>query len=258
MNYEWKSDKFSGPIEKLLELIEDRKMDIAEVSLSAVTEDFLKYLDLIKQASEDETRSRAQREHLRLIVDFLAVASRLILIKSKSLLPNLALSVEEEESIQDLELRLKLFKELRPAMKLLAMQWVSKKNLFSRPYFLTLPPAVLREFTESKMFFPPRNVTSDKLLEALTPIFGTFRSIFEEQNVTREVLVSIEEEMTRIVARISQGGSTLRQLASSDKKADLIVLFLALLHLAREQVVRIAQDENFSDILIDKQEVLSA
>jgi segregation and condensation protein A len=258
MKYEWKSEQFSGPIEKLLELIEERKLDISEVSISAVTEDFLKYLEAIKAAAADESLPDGERERLRLIVDFLTVASRLILIKSKSLLPDTSLSQEEEEGIADLELRLRLFKTLRPAMKLLRKQWGAKQSSFARPYFLTLPPTVFTGFGGSAFFFPANNVLPGNLRNALTGIFGAFRSIFEEENLVRERLVTLEEEMTRIVERISSGAATLRQLSASSGRAEVIVLFLALLHLAREQVIKLAQDGNFSDILVDKQETLSA
>ncbi len=73
MPYELKLEKFSGPLEKLLELIEERKLAVSEVSLAQVTDDFLKYLKTLTDAHAD----------LRMIADFIVTASRLILIKSK-------------------------------------------------------------------------------------------------------------------------------------------------------------------------------
>jgi len=84
MAYELKLEKFSGPLEKLLELIEAQKMDVSEVSMARVTDDFLKYLDTFRKEGEN---TRGFRADLRLLADFVSVASRLIFLKSKYLLP---------------------------------------------------------------------------------------------------------------------------------------------------------------------------
>ena len=84
--YELKLEKFSGPLEKLLELIEEQKLDVNEVSMANVTDDFLKYLDEFRKEGAHAEEFRAD---LRLLADFIAVASRLIFLKSKYLLPNI-------------------------------------------------------------------------------------------------------------------------------------------------------------------------
>src|SRR3989338_9156814 len=100
--YEFKTEKFQGPLEKLLELIEDKKLEITEISLAEVTNDFLQYLKTLTDADNMQTNAEGNaeqsgnlavnqieiRENLRLLADFIAIASRLILIKSKSLLPD--------------------------------------------------------------------------------------------------------------------------------------------------------------------------
>ena len=85
MNYELKTEQFSGPIEKLWELIEEKKLEITELNLAEVTADFLNYLKTIEKVEP------------KLLADFVVIASRLLLIKSKALLPNLELTVEEEK-----------------------------------------------------------------------------------------------------------------------------------------------------------------
>ena len=92
MAYELKMEKFSGPLEKLLELIEAQKMDVSEVSMAHVTEDFLRYIETIKTVpremdGEDEGVRSAFREDLRIVADFITVASKLIFLKSRYLLP---------------------------------------------------------------------------------------------------------------------------------------------------------------------------
>src|SRR5258706_15754469 len=103
MTYELKIEQYEGPLEKLLQLIEERKLAITEISLAAVTDDFLKYLETMLEVPPG------------VLADFIVVASRLVLIKSKSLLPELPLTEEEEEDIKDLEQRLLLYKRLKEA-----------------------------------------------------------------------------------------------------------------------------------------------
>src|ERR1700691_5014627 len=115
--YELKMGEFSGPLEKLLELIEAQKMDVSEVSMARVTDDFLKYLEALKTSGLADAVADGMaldaldkvRLDLRVLADFISVASRLIFLKSKYLLPGLALTDEEEADIKDLESRLQIY-----------------------------------------------------------------------------------------------------------------------------------------------------
>src|SRR3989344_9116880 len=90
-----KTEVFEGPLDLLLSLIEKHKLHINDVSLSKVTDDYISYVN----AQVDFPMGQA--------ADFILVASTLVLIKSKSLLPTLDLSKEEQGDIADLERRLK-------------------------------------------------------------------------------------------------------------------------------------------------------
>ena len=86
--YEFKTEKFQGPLEKLLELIEDKKLEITEISLAEVTNDFLQYLKTLTDADNMQTNAEGNaeqsgnlavnqieiRENLRLLADFIAIA----------------------------------------------------------------------------------------------------------------------------------------------------------------------------------------
>ena len=124
MVYEYKTEKFSGPLEKLLELIEGRKLDVSELSLAEVTADFLNYLKTIGAVSP------------KILADFVVVASRLVLIKSKALLPALQISEEERADIKDLENRLKIYREVKNAGVGVRRLWESRAALFSRELLL--------------------------------------------------------------------------------------------------------------------------
>src|SRR3989344_4119781 len=96
MHYTFKLEEFEGPLELLLKLIEDEKLDITTISLAKVSDQYLAYIK-----NEEELPSEE-------VADFLVVAAKLIYVKSKYLLP--ALQLEEEDG-EDLEQQLKIFRE---------------------------------------------------------------------------------------------------------------------------------------------------
>jgi segregation and condensation protein A len=238
MPYELKIKQFTGPLHKLLELIEAKQLAITEISLAQVTDDFLNYLRTLTEEKTD----------LRVIADFITIASRLILIKSRLLLPDINLTVEEEAQIKDLEMRLKVYQELKPAMKLLAALWRNKNEEFSRPYLLTGWSSYA-----GSVFYPGRNLSIKNLFQALDKIFESFRNIELETRTTKEEIVTLEEKIEEIVGRMEKLAETkFSSLSGSKSRAEIIVIFLAILHLAREQLISLEQKSRFSDIVIKK------
>ena len=109
-----KLEQFEGPLELLLELIQDQKLDITQVSLAAVADQYLEYIHAQPKWDPDE------------LADFLVVAAKLLLIKSKVLLPNLDLGEEGEDALA-LERQLKLLKQyLEASQKVDALFYVSE------------------------------------------------------------------------------------------------------------------------------------
>ncbi|MDD4989460.1 MAG: segregation/condensation protein A, partial [Candidatus Pacebacteria bacterium] len=99
--YKIKTEVFEGPLDLLLSLIEKRKLLINEISLAQITDDYIAYIKNTGNQTMGES------------ANFILIASTLLLIKSRSLLPNLSLSEEEEQSIDELEHRLKIYKEIK-------------------------------------------------------------------------------------------------------------------------------------------------
>src|SRR3989344_6054192 len=96
LKFQVQTEKFSGPLSKLLELIEEKQLEITTINLAEVTADFLGYLGTLQVVSP------------QVLAVFAMVASRLILIKSKALLPELKLNDEEEAQIKDFSKQLQL------------------------------------------------------------------------------------------------------------------------------------------------------
>ncbi|MDE2019504.1 MAG: segregation/condensation protein A [Patescibacteria group bacterium] len=250
--YELKTENFSGPLEKLLELIEEQKMDVSEVSMARVTDDFLRYLEKIKNSEFDEANKVETIFHidLRILADFIAVASKLIFLKSKYLLPGLALTEEEEADIKELEGRLKVYQELKPALKHLAQLWRESHRAYSRPYFLGRGGGLA---AGQSIFYPGANLNLEALAGSLGRIFETIKTYELETETIKEKIITLEEKISEVVGRIERDGDMhLKKLSASESRADMIIAFLAILHLAREQIILLEQMDNFSDILVRK------
>ncbi|HOV88719.1 MAG TPA: segregation/condensation protein A, partial [Candidatus Paceibacterota bacterium] len=137
---EIQQEKFSGPLDLLLSLIEERKLEITEVNLAQVTDAFLSYIGDLKQASPD------------VLADFLVVAAKLILIKSKSLLPTLELSAEEETEIKDLTERLEIYRLFKNASQFIKEKF-TQNQMFAREFLIN----------QSPIFYPPEHCTPEML-----------------------------------------------------------------------------------------------
>lgn len=229
-NYELKTKEFSGPIEKLLELIEARELDITRVSLSEVTGDFLQY---VRTLTNIEPRT---------LSDFLVVAARLVLIKSKALLPSLPLSEEEEEDIRDLEQRLLLYKKFKKASNNLLEVWKSDAQRFGRELF---------NFSNVRVFYPSENLTKEGLLEALKKLLKTLERFTERHTETiARTIISLETKMQELVKFFDAEKNVSRFSDLAKNKGEIILLFLAVLHLIKDRLLWVEQESQFSDIMI--------
>lgn len=235
MAYEVKLTKFQGPLEKLLGLIEERKLQINEISLATVTADFLKYLE-------------ESRPDYGVLADFISIASKLILVKSKSLLPGIELTEEEEGDIKDLAHRLELYKEFKVARGHFELLWSSKETSRARAYMGSLESL--------RVFYPGSRVTKENLLDSANRIFESLEKISKETETIKEKIVTLEEKIKEVVGRVRDLGETsLNKLSETKDKSEIVVIFLAILHLAREQLIQLEQNGHFSDIMIKHQEI---
>ncbi len=230
--YELTLEKFSGPIEKLLELIEEKKLEITDLSLAEITADFLEYVKKIEAIEP------------RLLADFIAVAASLLLIKSKSLLPDLKLTIDEEESIKDLEGRLNFYHNFKPVMAHIKKLAQEKNIEISRPLFFRRP----------EVFYPSPEITIENLLKSANKVLEALREIPKEQKIERS-LVTLEEKIEEIIGRLKtevKRSTSFGSLLKDKPRSEMIILFLALLHLLAEQMINVKQNEGFSDIIITK------
>lgn len=253
--YEVKTKVYAGPLEKLLELIEERKLEITTISLAEVTGDFLTYVKTlanVNQSSGGPTSPPLEEHQFSevgpLVADFLVVAAKLILIKSKALLPTLALSEEEEREIYDLEARLKIYKEYKAASLLLKQQWEAGKRSFSRELFSGL--------SGDGIFYPGKNVSLETLSGAAERLAALIREFLPETREIKRAVVTLEEKIKELLNRVAAAAEqSFKTITAGKPKIEAILLFLAILHLFRDRLVSAEQEERFGDIIIVKREL---
>lgn len=231
--YELKLEQFSGPIDKLLGLIEEKKMEITELSLAEVTADFLNYLDGLKNSGENGQIDS------RILADFIVVASRLLLIKSKALLPNLQLTAEEQEDIKDLQSRLNFYRQFKPAMANLKKLWEQNNISISRPLFAGRPA----------VFYPAENIEIDELRKIVKKLFDNLQRLSSKSQTIKSSLITLEEKIEEIMNRLGPDLS-FNKLREQKSRSEIVVLFLALLHLVTKQLIKVEQKNKFSDMRI--------
>ncbi len=241
--YQVNLEKFSGPLDLLLSLIEEKKMAINEVSLVQTTDQFLEYLNNFNKNVETNVGSSVSNiATQRVIADFLVIASRLILIKSRSLLPNLVLSREEEGDIKELEERLKIYQQIKIWGRELG-KWAKSRPLYlSRESYFNLPV----------VFYPPKSIYPDNLAEIYKKFLKTLPQIekLEEQSLQRVVTLDqkIQELKTRINTAVEASFADISNGVKT--KIDIILSFLAILMLFRSRILELSQDKLFGDIKI--------
>jgi segregation and condensation protein A len=232
MEYDLRLENYEGPIDKLLELVEEKKLEITQISLAKVTADFLEFLKKIE----------AENKEPALISDFLVIASKLILIKSKAILPDLKLTEEEEADIKDLENRLKIYQEFKEAKDLLKKNWSILPQMISREYLKGL----------GSVFYPPQNFNLNELKESLDKLLSDLEKILQPTQTIKTEIISLKAKIEEVMKRLKEKPLTLRSLHNQGSRRDLIVLFLAILHLVKEQLVRVEQNRHFEEIKIAK------
>ena len=135
-SYQVQLPVFEGPLDLLLHLIQQQQLDITTIALAQVTDQYLAYLAVRKKAALD---SPSDQEHVSdELAGFLAVAARLLLIKSRALLPRPPAETDEDEDDgQDLVEQLRLYRRFKEMAAYLSERDQESLHMYAR----TLPPA---------------------------------------------------------------------------------------------------------------------
>jgi segregation and condensation protein A len=225
-NFHIQTDAYEGPFEMLLDLIENRKLLVNDLALASITEDFVTHVRSQSTFPVEET------------ANFIQIAATLILIKSKSLIPDLAHTDEETADVEDLKRRLEAYEQVREAARELS-------RIFGKTVMV---PA--GERAPEVTFAPSRDLSVAALTEAFERVLAAREAVEELPQARVKPLVTIEEMMERLAKRV-QSAMTLsfKEFAGGAKeKVEIIVSFLALLELVKQGAVAAEQYEPHGDI----------
>ena len=229
----FKLENFSGPLDLLLTLIKKSKLDIEDIQISDLTE---QYLDIMKDISKVD---------MEVASEFIEYAALLIEIKSKKLLPKIVDTEEDEldpEYILKLRLReYQMFKEVNEKLG----------KLESNDKFYKAP-----EKEANKFRIIIKDMELDKLLDAFVGIMHRVNKI-EKSKESKEIIketFTVEQKISSIKdTLISRSKLKFSELfLDTSSRDEVITTFMALLELIKMQVIRVSQDDLFSDIQIEK------
>jgi len=227
MSFELKMEEFAGPLQILLDLIEQQEMDITEVSLATVTDDYLKYVDQGDVPAEE-------------LADFLVIASRLLYIKSQAILPDL--TIDEEEG-DDLAEQLRMYKKFVEASKVIEQMYAAHQVMYRRE----------RPVKQVKDFAPPQKLKVDFLETAMRGLLKKLEPFLALQKASLRKVTSVQERIKNIhTAIMDRAMFSFSEITGSGSKVDVITNFLALLELVKQQIVNVSQHNLFDDINIKR------
>jgi segregation and condensation protein A len=226
-----KTEVFEGPLELLLNLIEKRKLFINDIALAKVTDDFIAYIKSFEHFPIADS------------ANFILIASTLLLIKSKSLLPTLDLTEEEQASIEDLEARLKIYARMKELSVHVKANF-GKQILFAKE----------NSKIEVKVFSPHAKMTLPNLVAAMLDVIKNFpKKEILPKAIVRKV-ISLEDMIVRLTERVSSSlKMSFREFANVNKeeKVNVIISFLAMLELVKQGVINVVQEQKFDDIKME-------
>lgn len=231
--YEVELPVFQGPLDLLLHLIERQELDISVVSLARVTEQYLQYL------------ARAEHVDAAALADFLAIAARLVWIKSRLLLPQPPVEEktedEEEDPGESLARQLRVYKQFKMVAEALRLREQQGLRCYVR---LATSPTIERRLDMTGLTVLDLAMAMQRVL-AETPI------VMEEEMV-RPFLVTIHDKIA-LACRLLQQQPALKfrcLLAQAIDRVDVVVSLLAVLELVKRRQIIVEQPELFGEILI--------
>lgn len=236
-----KIDDFEGPLDLLLHLVKESKVDIYDLSLTEITSQYVAYIQ------------QMQSLNLEVASEYLFMAAQLIEMKSRWLLPKPPKEENGEESLdprEQLILRLiayKQFKDISQHFRLLEEE---------RQQYHTKSPEDISDWTQEQIILDESS-TSDvyQLMVAFEKLMQR-KELHRNINATIQVAeVSIDEQMTHIRKKLAKGKRVaFSELFEANDRVYLVTTFLAILQLSREHLIEIQQDANFADIFIEGKE----
>jgi segregation and condensation protein A len=229
MAFEVEQGAYAGPFPVLLELLEKKELTISDVALARIADDFGRYLETHAVPSEE-------------LADFLLVASKLIYLKTKELLPYLVVPEEEGEGVSLVD-QMRLYQHFVAYAEQLGERHGSGAAVYARPFDKRLVELVI----------PPTRLALNEMHASFASLLKRNEPFFLLRQASMERVESVKERIQRLTdviqTRARLGFKEITSGATS--RADVIVSFLALLELLKSRIVRATQGEDH-DIIIER------
>lgn len=243
MKLDVKLDAFEGPLDLLLHLIEKNKVNIYDIPIVEITNQYMEYIAEMEQSSSLESLS-----------EFLVMAATLLRIKSKMLLPKEE-KEEEEDPREELVQRLMEYKMYKYAAGELKDLSVDAEKVFYKPETV---PQEIKDYEEP---ICPEEIVGDVTLEQLNRVFQmVMRRKKDREDPVRSKFGKIEKEKYKVEDRMREIRTQIRGLKKINfrtlldiqpAKEMVIVTFLAVLELMKVGQVKVSQHNNFDEIYLD-------
>ncbi|MFA6338896.1 MAG: ScpA family protein [Candidatus Paceibacterota bacterium] len=230
-----KTEHFEGPLDLLLSLIEKRKLFINDISLAKVTDDYISHVKSYENFPVDQS------------ANFILIASTLLLIKSRSLLPALKLTEDEEKNIEDLQNRLKIYQRMKEL-----------SSNVKKMYGSNLIFAKSETKNIQTVFSPDKETNVSKLLSTIREVLKNLPKKEILPKVLVRKVISLEETIEKLTGRIK---TSLRMSFKNfsgfgkEEKVNVIVSFLAMLELVKNGIINVMQQSKHGDIEMETQEI---
>ena len=233
-SYQVRLAVFEGPLDLLLHLIEQHELDITAISLAQVTDQYLDYLRILETARADD------------LAEFIVVAARLMLIKSRALLPQPPKADEQDDDIgDDLVRQLVEYRRFKQIAQFLSERTETGAHMYPR----TVP---VSSFTPK---LDLGQVTLDDLIAALQSMLQAESPETEPSLdiVPNSVTIAEKIEVIQALLGAESPDRTLTfhsLLADTASKIEVIVTLLAILEMIRRHRITVSQEHPFGEILI--------
>lgn len=236
MSVEFKINEFEGPLDLLLHLIKESKMDIMNIEIEEITKQYMSYLE------------SQEKMNLEIASEYLVLASELIEIKSKLLLPNIKNEDNDEEEIdprEELVNRLLEYQAYKEITKVL-----QEKEELRREIYTKSPENIknyVNEVTE---------ITSDVTLDDLVEAFKRYLERKKDNKplntkiTVKEITVSSRRYEIKKLLRV-KGKVSFEELFPVVSREYVVATFLAILEMAKSKELIITQNDTFDDIICE-------
>ena len=239
VNINFKINEFEGPLDLLLHLIKENKMDIMNIEIEKITEQYISYLN------------EQEKMNLEIASEYLVMASELIELKSKLLLPNPKVEETEEEQVdprEELVNRLLEYQAYKEMTKVLKEKEELRKEIYTKS------PENIKNYIEEDTKLSS-DITLDDLVEA-------FKKYLERKKESKPLKTKVTTNEISVSSRRLEIKSILKkkpkvsffELFPVLNKEYIVATFLAILEMAKNRELKITQDKNFDDIICEVQD----